>query len=381
MSKRTNSNILKTSNSNDNSIDENSFDSTNSTLNNSLNNSFNNSFEFKDSLVNPSPIKKVKNLFDFSRDLNEQSEDEEDEFLKDDDDIPKDKDLEPSTTTTIATTPTTPNKTTNNFLDFTSSFQADENEGIDNDDLDLSVSADDILLSQFETLKSEWDSNTYKKSPPIVLKSVFHFYYKDSEKIIQQLKKKGLVRVFQILTSLNDYYLVLTSDFIQCIEKLKTESNVVSSKVKPETLTNNIVKSSSPIKSAPIDTTLLSKQQVLDLFISRLIPNFSDISISKFKLQQVLQIKNSHQIDNIVTILVQCGLLLLKEENIYYFSTPGTGGFCSSLIKGRKEIVSFIDRLKYKEILKSELLTKRFRSKISVQLLYKDLLGSSKIKM
>ncbi|KAN0032197.1 hypothetical protein ACTFIV_006074 [Dictyostelium citrinum] len=357
----------------------------------------NNSIDNNQSIdSNPSPIKKVKNHLDFSKSYNEDEEpsndldlslntsnisnisninesndninDENDEYIE-----PKDIDnpnLPPITTTTK----------TNNFLDFNFAFEPNKEED-DEEDLNISLTTEDILLSQIELLKAEWDYTTYNKSPPLVLQSVYHQSNKDSERSIQILKKKGTIRLFQIATSLNDYCIIITTDYINNIESLKIENTTIPNKIKPETLTNNM-KNSSPIKSAPIDTILLNRSEILDLFIKRLIPNFNEVSITRTKLFQILSINDKHQQENIITHLVQCGLLLQKDDCTFTFSVPGAGGFFLNLMKGRKEILSNIQRLKYKEILKKDLLNKKLKySNVQIQLLIKDLLGLNKIKI
>ncbi|KAN0050129.1 hypothetical protein ACTA71_003232 [Dictyostelium dimigraforme] len=354
---------------------------------------------------NPSPIKKVKNHLDFSKSYNEEDEepsndldislntsnfsnisniDESNNNIEEDEDEednePNDIDNpKPSTTTTTTTTTT---KKTNNFLDFNFSFELNKEEEEEEEDLNISLTTEDILLSQIELLKAEWDYATYNKSPPLVLQSVYHQSNKDSERSIQILKKKGTIRLFQIATSLNDYCIITTTDYIKNIESLKIENSTISNKIKPETLTNNM-KVSSPIKSVPIDTVLLKRSEILDLFIKKLIPNFNEVSITRSKLFQLLSINNDkHQQENIITHLVQCGLLLQKDDSTFTFSVPGAGGFFLNLMKGRKEILSSIQRLKYKEILKKDLLKKKLKySNVQMQLLIKDLLGLNKIKI
>ena len=47
---------------------------------------------------------------------------------------------------------------------------------------------------------------------------------------------------------------------------------------------------------------------------------------------------------------MNAGLLLTREVNLYWLAIPNAGAFLSSLVKGRKEIISAINRLKWKEI-------------------------------
>ncbi|KAK5582448.1 hypothetical protein RB653_004033 [Dictyostelium firmibasis] len=378
------------------------------TIKRDQNNSIDNNLSFDS---NPSPIKKVKNHLDFSKSYNEDDEPSNDLDISlntsnisdisrendninvngvsigngnggdndddDDDEYSEPKDIDnPKPTTTTTTT-----KKTNNFLDFNFSFEPNKEDEEDDEDLNISLTTEDILLSQIELLKAEWDYNTYNKSPPLVLQSVYHQSNKDSERSIQLLKKKGTIRLFQIATSLNDYCIIIKTDYINYIETLKIENTTISSKIKPETLTNNM-KNSSPIKSAPIDTILLKRSEVLDLYIKRLIPNFNEVSITRTKLFQLLSINNKHQQENIITHLVQSGLLLQKDDCTFTFSVPGAGGFFLNLMRGRKEILSNIQRLKYKEILKKDLLKKKLKySNVQIQLLIKDLLGLGKIKI
>jgi serine/threonine-protein kinase 19 len=78
------------------------------------------------------------------------------------------------------------------------------------------------------------------------------------------------------------------------------------------------------------------------------------------------------QAQKAVTHLVACGLLTPKRSQAdvnqaysqaaYWFSIPQMGIFIKSVVNGRKELVNFIKRSKYKEILQSKLEQKKLRS-------------------
>ncbi|KAF2073766.1 hypothetical protein CYY_004935 [Polysphondylium violaceum] len=257
------------------------------------------------------------------------------------------------------------------------------------------MTSDDYLYDEISNLKKEWDNKNYGKTPPIILQTVLYATIKDKsdiERNLSILKKKGTIKIFQVLTSLNDYCILLTQDYIKCIESMminkkdydpnqSTMKKILNSpNVKTENLPNSVTKSSEPIKSA-VDVQLMTKNSVLELFIKNVIPQFQDVFITKQRLQQVLAIKDQHQLENIINVLFNCELLILKEENRYQFRIPGSGGFLSNIMKGRKEIISMINRLQYKEILLKDLLKKKLKySNITIKTHIKDLSGSGKIK-
>ncbi|XP_066375453.1 uncharacterized protein [Miscanthus floridulus] len=87
--------------------------------------------------------------------------------------------------------------------------------------------------------------------------------------------------------------------------------------------------------------------------------------------------------DKHITLLMNAGLLTrqLIDPNIYWFSIPRIGPILKGLSQGRKEILSLLNRRKYKEMLLSSLENTKLRlSPLDTRFLLRDLIGSGHIK-
>ncbi|KAM3391655.1 hypothetical protein ACQJBY_013004 [Aegilops geniculata] len=87
--------------------------------------------------------------------------------------------------------------------------------------------------------------------------------------------------------------------------------------------------------------------------------------------------------DKHITLLMNAGLLTrqLIDPNMYWFSIPSIGPILKGLTQGRKEVLSLLNRRKYKEMLLSSLEKTRLRlSPLDVRFHLRDLIGSGQIK-
>ena len=48
---------------------------------------------------------------------------------------------------------------------------------------------------------------------------------------------------------------------------------------------------------------------------------------------------------------MNCGVLLLREVDSYWFAIPNVGTFVKSCLKGRQEVISILKKTKWKEML------------------------------
>ncbi|CAL5038932.1 unnamed protein product [Urochloa decumbens] len=87
--------------------------------------------------------------------------------------------------------------------------------------------------------------------------------------------------------------------------------------------------------------------------------------------------------DKHITLLMNAGLLTrqLIDPNIYWFAIPRIGPILKGLSQGRKEILSLLNRKKYKEMMLSSLEKTKLRlSPLDTRFLLRDLIGSGHIK-
>ncbi|XP_052208788.1 uncharacterized protein LOC127812447 isoform X2 [Diospyros lotus] len=87
--------------------------------------------------------------------------------------------------------------------------------------------------------------------------------------------------------------------------------------------------------------------------------------------------------DQDISLLINAGLLTrqLIDPNMYWFAIPNIGSVLKGLSQGRKELLSFLNRRKYKEMMLSALEKKRLRlSPLDMRFHLRDLIGSGLLK-
>ncbi|GJM98215.1 hypothetical protein PR202_ga15204 [Eleusine coracana subsp. coracana] len=108
-----------------------------------------------------------------------------------------------------------------------------------------------------------------------------------------------------------------------------------------------------------------------------------NVSINQQELFSLLS-RGGDVRDKHITLLMNAGLLThqLIDPNIYWFAIPSIGPVLKGLSQqGRKEILSLLNRKKYKEMLLSSLEKTRLRlSPLDTRFLLRDLIGSGHIK-
>ncbi|KAL8547963.1 hypothetical protein ACS0TY_007307 [Phlomoides rotata] len=84
-----------------------------------------------------------------------------------------------------------------------------------------------------------------------------------------------------------------------------------------------------------------------------------------------------------ISQLITAGLLIrqLIDPNMYWFSIPNIGSVLKGLSQGRKELLSFLNRRKYKEMMLVSLEKKRLQfSPMDMRFHLRDLIGSGHLK-
>lgn len=87
--------------------------------------------------------------------------------------------------------------------------------------------------------------------------------------------------------------------------------------------------------------------------------------------------------DEHISLLINAGLLTrqLIDPDMYWFAIPNIGSVLKGLSQGRKEILSFLNRRKYKEMMLALLEKKRLRfSPLDMRFHLRDLIGSGHLK-
>ncbi|XP_019433035.1 PREDICTED: serine/threonine-protein kinase 19 isoform X3 [Lupinus angustifolius] len=90
------------------------------------------------------------------------------------------------------------------------------------------------------------------------------------------------------------------------------------------------------------------------------------------------KVKDSH-----ISILINAGIITrqLIDPNMYWFAIPSIGSLLKGLSQGRKEIISLLNRQRYKEMMLASLEKKRLRmSSLDMRFHLRDLIGSGHLR-
>ncbi|XP_057798118.1 uncharacterized protein LOC131014236 isoform X4 [Salvia miltiorrhiza] len=148
---------------------------------------------------------------------------------------------------------------------------------------------------------------------------------------IESLKRERVVRIFKLNTGQDDHAIMFTDDYINQIEHVVRRME--------EKNTNNLV--------------------VFEWFKTHVIQSKLDTSIGHQEL-----------------------IRQLIDQNMYWFSIPNIGSVLKGLSQGRKELLSLLNRRKYKEMMMASLEMKRLRfSPLDMRFHLRDLIGSGQLKI
>ncbi|KAF8401889.1 hypothetical protein HHK36_012854 [Tetracentron sinense] len=167
---------------------------------------------------------------------------------------------------------------------------------------------------------------------------------------LQSLKKEKLLRVFKLNTGQDDHAIMFMDDYLNQV--------------------GLVMKRMEAKKQDAIAVFEWFKTYVI---ISKLEP-----SIEHQELCSLLsfggKVKDEH-----ISLLINAGLLTrqLIDSNMYWFAIPNIGSVLKGLSQGRKELLSFLNRRKYKEMMLSSLEKKHLRmSPLDMRFHLRDLIGS-----
>ncbi|XP_037471629.1 serine/threonine-protein kinase 19-like isoform X3 [Triticum dicoccoides] len=151
-------------------------------------------------------------------------------------------------------------------------------------------------------------------------------------KLEKSLKKDRVLRVFKLNTGQDDHAIMFMDDYLKQME----------SAVRRSTGKNK------------------DGSEVFDWFEKYVLRSKLDVSIDHLEL---LLSHGGDARDKHITLLMNAGLLTrqLIDPNMYWFSIPSIGPILKGLSQGRKEVLSLLNRRKYKEMLLSSLEKTRLR--------------------
>ncbi|WVZ79865.1 hypothetical protein U9M48_027393 [Paspalum notatum var. saurae] len=250
---------------------------------------------------------------------------------------------------------------------------------------------------------------------PFILQSQLYSSVKDRTQVdrdLESFKKDKVLRIFKLSSGQDDHAIMFMDDYLkQLLELDFAEWNIAQlliSSYEPHLNQPRVcilpdqVKSSINIDtrfhliweyahSGLIEVDFAIKRsrgkdkdgsEVFDWFERYVVHSKLDVSINQLELCSLLS-SGGDISDKHITLLMNAGLLTrqLIDPNIYWFAIPRIGPILKGLSQGRKEILSLLNRRKYKEMPLSSLEKTRLRlSPLDTRFLLRDLIGSGHIK-
>ncbi|XP_075090017.1 uncharacterized protein LOC107758954 isoform X3 [Nicotiana tabacum] len=172
--------------------------------------------------------------------------------------------------------------------------------------------------------------------------------------IEKSLRRERVIRTFKLNTGQDDHAIMFLDDYFSQIDRV----------------------------SKRLEAQKQEDISVFEWFKEHVIHSKLDPSIGHDELCSLLslggKVKEEH-----ISLLINAGLLTrqLIDPNMYWFAIPNIGSVLKGLSQGRKELMSFLNRRKYKEMAMASLEKKRLRlSPLDMRFHLRDLLGSGHLK-
>ncbi|CAI9776670.1 unnamed protein product [Fraxinus pennsylvanica] len=192
---------------------------------------------------------------------------------------------------------------------------------------------------------------------PFVLQSQLYSSIKDRTQVdreLESLRRDRVLRIFKLNTGQDDHAVMFMDDYLNQIEHV--------------------------VKRMEVKTQ--DDRMVFEWFKTHVIHSKLDTSIGHQELCSLLsmggKVKEEH-----ISLLINAGIIIrqLIDQNMYWFAIPNIGSVLKGLSQGRKEVLSFLNRRKYKEMMLTPLEKKRLRfSPLDMRFHLRDLIGSGHLK-
>ncbi|KAF3796354.1 Serine/threonine-protein kinase 19 [Nymphaea thermarum] len=214
---------------------------------------------------------------------------------------------------------------------------------------------------------------------PFILRSQLYSSVKDRTQVdreLESLRKEKVLRIFKLNTGQDDQAVMFMDDYLKQGDLLRRTS--------PATIVSGDNLSGEQMDSAvkrvkakdPADVV------VFEWFKMYVITSNLDVGIGHHELCFLLSSAGNVKDDHI-SLLINAGLVTrqLADSDMYWFSIPNIGSLLKGLSQGRKELMSFMKRRKYKEMMLALLEKKRLRfSQLDIRFHLRDLIGAGLLK-
>ncbi|GER29679.1 serine/threonine-protein kinase [Striga asiatica] len=207
---------------------------------------------------------------------------------------------------------------------------------------------------------------------PFILRSQLYSSIKDRTQVDRELesfRRDKVLRIFKLNTGQDDHAIMFLDDYIKQIDYVTRR----------------------------MEEKNKNDGTVFDWFKTHVIQLKLDTSISHQELCQLLSLGGTVEEEHI-SKLISAGLIFLClysnygrailfkirqliDPDMYWFSIPNIGSVLKGLSQGRKELLSILNRRKYKEMILASLEKKRLRlSPLDMRFHLRDLIGSGRLK-
>lgn len=208
-----------------------------------------------------------------------------------------------------------------------------------------------------ELMRSQFPKIEKATVQPFVLRSQLYSSVNDRtlvDRELEKLKLERAVRIFKLNTGQDDYAIMFMADYLAQIDAAKGRLGKKHS---------------------------VEDMAVFDWFVSHVLPSHVDAGITHLKLVELLS-EGGDVKDGQISLLMNAGLVTrqLVDSTAYWLAIPSIGFLLKSLSSGRKEILSFLSRRKYREMLQVPLERRRLQySVLGMRFHIRDLLGLGRI--
>ncbi|XP_053158827.1 serine/threonine-protein kinase 19 isoform X2 [Hemicordylus capensis] len=201
----------------------------------------------------------------------------------------------------------------------------------------------EAVESALQDLASLFPRKLFEDSlPPLVLRHQIYSLVKDRTTVdrhLNQLKDDGRIRMFQHSFDADTFVVTFTDNYISKVLEF------VSGKESARTVKK---------------------------FLDSVLSSCPDISFDKRRLLKEFGFRDTE-----ITQLVNAGVLTVRDAGSWWLAVPGAGRFIKCFIKGRKSVLGMIEKAKYKEVLLSDLQSRRAPSvKLGLPYHIHDIIGA-----
>ncbi|MFS7902520.1 putative non-specific serine/threonine protein kinase [Helianthus anomalus] len=192
---------------------------------------------------------------------------------------------------------------------------------------------------------------------PFILQSQLYSSVKDRTQVdreLESLRREKVLRVFKLNTGQDDHALMFMEDYLKQMKRA--------------------------VKS--METKKQGVFAVFEWFEVHVIHSKPEPCIGHQEILSLLSLGGKVK-DEDISLLINAGLLTrqLIDSEMYWFAIPNIGSVLKGLTQGRKELLSLLNRKKYKEMMLAILEKKSLRlSPLDIRFHLRDLLGSGHLK-